>query len=62
MGFDQQQFVPDENALKDRQELMKMTNEKSSEVDKTYEQKAINNSGCVLSLSSMKQLEQSLGV
>lgn len=61
MEFDQQKFVPDEKAQKERDELKKMTNEKSSEVG-SYEQKTINNGNCALSLNSVKQQEQSLGV
>ena len=60
MEFNQQRFVPDEKTQKERDELKKMTNEKSSDVP-SYEQKAINNNGCVLSLNSMKQQEKSLG-
>lgn len=61
MEFDQQKFVPDKKTKKERDELKKMTNEKTSEVG-SYEQKAINNNGCVLSLNSVKQQEQSLVV
>ena len=60
MEIDQQKFVPDEKTQKEREELKRMTNEMSSEVD-SYEQEAIKSNGLVLSLNSMKQQEQSLG-
>lgn len=59
MGLEQQEFVPDEQTVKQREELKKMTNEKSSKIDMIYETKSIRN-GCVLSLSSVKNKEKEL--
>ena len=56
----QQNNVPNEEAQKERDELKKVTNERSSEVG-SYEQKAIKNNNCALSLNSIRQQEQSLG-
>ncbi|MBQ7536560.1 MAG: hypothetical protein IJT14_00385 [Rickettsiales bacterium] len=54
MEFEQQAFVPDEQTVKQREELKKMTNKKSAEIDMNYETKAIMN-GCMLNLSSMEK-------
>ena len=54
MEFEQQAFVPDEQMVKQREELKKMINEKSSEVVRSYEQKEIKDS-CMFSLNSVKK-------
>ena len=59
MEFEQQAFVPDEQMVKQREELKKMIDEKSFKVVRPYEPEEIKND-CKLSLESVKDKSREL--